>query len=78
MEAVRYIHNSDIVHRNLNPKNMLFRTPAEDADVIITDFSLSLDMKKDIFEEKYHLLEEIMEICGTPGYMAPEILKESM
>jgi serine/threonine protein kinase len=26
MEAVQYIHDSDIVHRNLNPKNMLFTT----------------------------------------------------
>ncbi len=78
MKAVQYIHDSDIIHRNLNPKNMLFRTPAEDADVMITDFSLSRCMEKEILEEKYYLLEEITEFCGTPGYMAPEILKESM
>jgi calcium/calmodulin-dependent protein kinase I len=70
MKAVQYIHDSGIVHRNLKPENMLFRTPAEDADVMIDDFSLS----RVVEEEKFHLLTEI---CGTPGYMAPEIFKKS-
>ena len=70
MKAVQYIHDSDIVHRNLKPENMLFRTPAEDADVTIADFSLSR-----VIEEKYRLLTEI---SGTPGYMAPECYNKSM
>jgi calcium/calmodulin-dependent protein kinase I len=71
MKAVQYIHNSGIVHRDLKPENLLFRTPAEDADVMIADFGLSRVME----EEKFNLLTEI---CGTPGYMAPEIFKKSM
>jgi serine/threonine protein kinase len=71
MKAVQYIHDSGIVHRDLKPENLLFRTPAEDADVMIADFGLSRVME----EEKFHLLTEI---CGTPGYMAPEIFKKSM
>jgi calcium/calmodulin-dependent protein kinase I len=71
MKAVQYIHDSGIVHRDLNPENFLFRTPSEDADVMIADFGLSRVME----EEKFHLLTEI---CGTPGYMAPEIFKKSM
>jgi calcium/calmodulin-dependent protein kinase I len=71
MKAVQHIHDSGIVHRDLKPENLLFRTPAEDADVMIAEFGLSGDME----EERYHLL---MEIYGTPGYMAPEILKKSM
>jgi calcium/calmodulin-dependent protein kinase I len=70
MKTVQYIHDSDIVHRNLRPEDMLFRTPAEDADVMIADFSLSRVIK----DEKCHLTD----ICGTLGYMAPEILKGSM
>lgn len=38
---------------------------------MIADFGLSRVME----EEKFHLLTEI---CGTPGYMAPEIFKKSM
>ncbi|KAI0260006.1 Pkinase-domain-containing protein [Gloeopeniophorella convolvens] len=70
MKAVQYIHDSGIVHRDLKPENLLFRTPAEDADIMIADFGLSRVME----EERFHLLTEI---CGTPGYMAPEIFKKS-
>jgi len=71
MKAVQYIHDSGIVHRDLKPENLLFRTSEEDADVMIADFGLSRVME----EEKFNLLTEI---CGTPGYMAPEIFKKSM
>lgn len=71
MKAVQYIHDSHIVHRDLKPENLLFRTPAEDADIMIADFGLSRVME----EERFHLLTEI---CGTPGYMAPEIFKKCM
>ncbi|KAJ7815565.1 Pkinase-domain-containing protein [Mycena olivaceomarginata] len=66
LTAVAYIHKGGIVHRDLKPENLLFRTPAEDADIMIADFGLSRIME----EEKLSLLTEI---CGTPGYMAPEI-----
>ncbi|PFH53484.1 hypothetical protein AMATHDRAFT_1144 [Amanita thiersii Skay4041] len=70
MKAVKYIHECGIVHRDLKPENLLFRTQAEDADIMIADFGLSRVME----EEKLSMLTEI---CGTPGYMAPEIFKKS-
>lgn len=69
-KAVTYIHASGIVHRDLKPENLLFRAPAEDADIMIADFGLSRVME----EEK---LTQLTEICGTPGYMAPEIFKRT-
>jgi calcium/calmodulin-dependent protein kinase I len=45
---------------DLKPENLLFRTQAEDADIMIADFGLSRVME----EEKLSLLTEI---CGTPG-----------
>ena len=45
---------------DLKPENLLFRTPAEDADIMIADFGLS----RVLDEEKLSLLTEI---CGTPG-----------
>jgi calcium/calmodulin-dependent protein kinase I len=71
MKTVQYIHDSGIVHRDLKPENLLFRTIAEDADIMVADFGLSRVMD----EDRLHLLTEI---CGTPGYMAPEIFKKSM
>jgi len=64
--AVAYLHKSGIVHRDLKPENLLFRDCSEDADIMICDFGLS----RVIDSEKIALLTEI---CGTPGYMAPEI-----
>jgi len=70
MKAVKYIHDGGIVHRDLKPENLLFRSKKEDADIMIADFGLS----RVIEEEKLQLLTEI---CGTPGYMAPEIFKKT-
>jgi calcium/calmodulin-dependent protein kinase I len=69
MLAVQHIHDAGIVHRDLKPENLLFRTKAEDADIMIADFGLSRVMDDD----KFTLLTEV---CGTPGYMAPEIFKK--
>jgi serine/threonine protein kinase len=69
-EAVKYIHDGGVVHRDLKPENLLFRTPDENADIMIADFGLSRVMET----EKLSLLTEI---CGTPGYMAPEIFKKT-
>ena len=68
--AVDYLHDHGIVHRDLKPENLLFRTPAEDSDLLIADFGLS----RIIDDESFHVLTTT---CGTPGYMAPEIFKKS-
>ncbi|KAG6837141.1 hypothetical protein H0H93_014046 [Arthromyces matolae] len=68
MQTVKYIHDAGIVHRDLKPENLLFRTPDEDADIMVADFGLSRVME----EEKLNILTEV---CGTPAYMAPEIFK---
>jgi len=65
MNAVEYIHDCGIVHRNLKPEKLLFRTPAGDADIMISDFSLSEIMTG----------KPLTRMSGTPPYMAPEIYK---
>lgn len=60
LKAVQYIHDAGIVHRDLKPENLLFRTKAEDADIMIADFGLSR-----VMDENRHIL--LTEICGTPG-----------
>ncbi|TPX18215.1 uncharacterized protein E0L32_002724 [Thyridium curvatum] len=70
LSAVAYLHDHGIVHRDLKPENLLFRTPEDNADLLIADFGLSRIMD----EEQFHVLTTT---CGTPGYMAPEIFKRS-
>ncbi|KAG8729973.1 hypothetical protein FRC11_007615, partial [Ceratobasidium sp. 423] len=68
--AVQHIHDAGIVHRNLKAENLLFRTKAEDADIMITGFGLA----RVLDDDKFTLFTDV---CGTLGYMAPETLKRA-
>lgn len=69
--AVKHIHSVDVVHRNLRPENLLFRTPDEGAPIMITDFELSRMM-----EDTPHPDGDIA--ADAFRYMAPEILLKSL
>ncbi|KAF8941262.1 hypothetical protein BGZ58_000547 [Dissophora ornata] len=66
--GVEYLHSVDIVHRDLKPENLLFLDKSENARLMITDFGLSkvLTSGNDV----------LMTACGTPGYVAPEVLEQ--
>lgn len=66
--AIKYLHGIKIVHRDLKPENLLFSTPANDAQIKITDFGLA----------KAKAASDMQTACGTPGYVAPEVLKNEM
>ena len=63
LEALVAMHSKNIVHRDLKPENMLFRDDTNDSLTII-DFGLSSTTKFGKLKMK----------CGSPGYVAPEIL----
>ncbi|KAJ3026637.1 UNVERIFIED_CONTAM: hypothetical protein HDU68_005309 [Siphonaria sp. JEL0065] len=66
LEAVAYLHSQNIVHRDLKPENLLFR--AKDSnDLVIADFGLSKISDGEA-------LNNLKTLCGTPGYMAPEVI----
>lgn len=66
--GVEYLHEMDIVHRDLKPENLLFMDKTDNARLMITDFGLSkvLTSGNDV----------LMTACGTPGYVAPEVLEQ--
>uniref|UniRef100_A0A6I8PA27 phosphorylase kinase n=1 Tax=Ornithorhynchus anatinus TaxID=9258 RepID=A0A6I8PA27_ORNAN len=66
LEAVRFLHDNDIVHRDLKPENILLD---DELRVRLSDFGFSCHLQPG---------EKLRELCGTPGYLAPEILKCSM
>ena len=64
--AVHYLHTKNIVHRDLKPENIVLSSMQGDAGIKIIDFGFATTLKDG---------ECMTEICGTPGYCAPEILK---
>jgi len=65
-DALKYLHDLKIVHRDLKPENLLYSSPADDADIKIADFGLARQLNAG---------DVMKTACGTPGYVAPEILQ---
>lgn len=64
--ALFYLHSRSIVHRDLKPENLLVhRNKDGSISLKLADFGLAMEVKEPIFT-----------VCGTPTYVAPEILSE--
>jgi len=61
--AIDHLHSLGIVYRDLKPENILLDS---NGHVTITDFGLSKEIKP---------TEGTHTFCGTPEYLAPEVLK---
>ncbi|TSS48101.1 Calcium/calmodulin-dependent protein kinase type 1G [Bagarius yarrelli] len=66
LDGVNYLHKNGIVHRDLKPENLLYYSPDEKSKIMISDFGLSKMEDKGIMSTA----------CGTPGYVAPEVLAQ--
>jgi len=65
LEAIKYLHENKVCHRDLKPENLLC-SEIDGVDVVkIADFGLS---------KMFSGAEKLRTGCGTPGYVAPEIL----
>ncbi|CAH8265198.1 unnamed protein product [Arabidopsis lyrata] len=65
ISAVRYCHARGVFHRDLKPENLLLD---ENRDLKVSDFGLSA-MKEQIRPDGM-----LHTLCGTPAYVAPELL----
>ncbi|KIW17665.1 hypothetical protein PV08_04860 [Exophiala spinifera] len=65
-QGTKYLHERNIVHRDIKPENILLTD--KNLSVKLADFGLA----KIIGEESF-----TTTLCGTPSYVAPEILQNT-
>ncbi|XP_067102110.1 serine/threonine-protein kinase DCLK1b isoform X2 [Osmerus mordax] len=64
--AIKYLHNLNIVHRDIKPENLLVYEHQDGSKSLkLGDFGLATLVEGPLFN-----------ICGTPTYVAPEIIAE--
>ena len=63
--AIEFLHNNKMLYRDLKPENIMVDATGH---IKLTDFGLSKMVKKS--------KEKAFTICGTPQYLAPEILSD--
>ncbi|XP_029288247.1 caM kinase-like vesicle-associated protein [Cottoperca gobio] len=63
LEAVAYLHSLKIVHRNLKLENLVYFNRLKHSKIVISDFQLA-KLEKGFIKDP----------CGTPEYLAPEVV----
>jgi len=68
LSAVEYLHTNGIAHRDIKPENILV-VDIKSLWVKLADFGLCVEL---------HSYSQVIELCGTIIYMAPEQAKRQM
>jgi calcium-dependent protein kinase len=64
LQGLKEMHSKRIMHRDLKPENLIFRGEGN-WECVIADFGLA----------EFAEAEEYLFVrCGTPGYVAPEVI----
>lgn len=78
--GTQYLHNNHIVHRDLKPENLIY-TPHDYHNGHDTETIHSSHFTIKIIDFAYAIVDDgkgITGVCGSNGYMAPEVVEEKV
>ena len=75
--ALAYLHSSRIVHRDLKPENLLVVYGKDGGGGGGVGAAVAPSLKLADFGLAMVVDEPLVTVCGTPTYVAPEILTET-
>ncbi|CAG9333935.1 unnamed protein product [Blepharisma stoltei] len=67
LNVIEYLNSKNIVHRDIKLQNIFMVSKNNDTEIKLGDFGLSCINT-----------EKLTQICGSPGFTAPEILKRDI
>jgi calcium/calmodulin-dependent protein kinase I len=67
LNALAYMHGQRVAHRDIKPENLLLSVHKDLNSIKLADFSFAKYVKKK---------NSCRTLCGTPGYLAPEMLEQ--
>ena len=68
LETLAYLHSKTIAHRDLKPENLLLADKLSDTEFKIADFGFAIKANG----------RSLSQVCGTPDYVAPELVDNQM
>jgi calcium/calmodulin-dependent protein kinase I len=66
LNALAYMHDKHVAHRDIKPENLLLSSHKDLHSIKLADFSFAKCVKRK---------NDCRTLCGTPGYLAPEMLE---
>jgi serine/threonine protein kinase len=77
-EALVFLHSHQIIHRDIRPKNILFKTNDFDGTVKLTDFGLSKEIETDDADQSFSstVVQADTEEIASFGFYAPEVYRK--
>ena len=68
LNALEYLHSINICHRDIKPENLLVSYYNNKVTLKLADFGLAVEIQPG---------EKLYMVCGTPIYVAPEMIAET-